>query len=115
MQVGGRLPSTSGLIGGAYIKAYNDVYLLMMASWTFGLGEKKRFDALSTETKSLVMEWWTMDTTISPNPKKVCKKRIGVRKFVEYPTHFLQVWQVNIFNNFICSCSLLQIFQLSCK
>jgi hypothetical protein len=38
-----------------------------------------------------VMEWWTMETTISPNRKNVYKKRIGVKKTMEHPTHFLQV------------------------
>jgi len=36
-----------------------------------------------------------METTISPNRKKVYKKRIGVKQLIEHPTHLLQVSQVS--------------------
>jgi len=57
MQVGGRLPSTSSLIGGAYIKAYNDVYLLMMAFWTFGLGQKNKYNLMHFQQKKIHLLW----------------------------------------------------------
>lgn len=93
MQMGGRLPSTLGLIGNAYIRTYNNVYLLMMGPKTFGLTThtKTQFDALLVETKRLVTKWWTMETTTSLNCKKVFEKRIGVKQFVEHPAQFLQV------------------------
>jgi hypothetical protein len=57
MQVGGRLPSTSSLIRGAYIKAYNDVYLLMMAFWTFGLGQKNKYNLMHFQQKKNHLLW----------------------------------------------------------
>ncbi len=63
----------------------------------FWSGTKRRewCTTLSIELKTLVVEWWTMETTISPNWKKVCKKRIGVKQLIEDPTHLLQVSQVS--------------------
>jgi hypothetical protein len=46
MQMGGRLPSTLGLIRDAYIRTYNNVYLLMMGPKTFGLTTKKKLDLM---------------------------------------------------------------------
>jgi hypothetical protein len=50
--------------------------------------------ALSPKVKALVLEWWIMETTLSLDQKKVCKKQLGVKQIVEHPTHFLQVFQV---------------------
>jgi hypothetical protein len=50
---------------------------------------------LSIELKTLVVEWWTMKTTISFDWKIFCNKRIGVEQLIEHPTHLLQVSQVS--------------------
>jgi hypothetical protein len=48
-------------------------------------------DALSLEVKALMLEWWIMETTISLDQKKVCKKNIGGQtNYVSQP-HFGQV------------------------
>jgi hypothetical protein len=34
--------------------------------------QKKRFDGLSKETKVAIHLWWTSETRVSPNKKKLC-------------------------------------------
>jgi hypothetical protein len=60
-----------------------------------GTTKRQQSDALSPKVKVLVLEWSIMEIIISPDRKKVSKKRLGVKQNVEHPTHFLQVFQVN--------------------
>jgi hypothetical protein len=43
-----------------------------------GTNKLEQPNVLSTNVKALVVEWWTIETTICLNWKKVCKKRMGV-------------------------------------
>jgi hypothetical protein len=52
-------------------------------------------DALTLEAKALVTKWWTTNTTRSLNQKKVHNLKLGVKKVMEHPAHFLQMSQVH--------------------
>lgn len=51
--------------------------------------KQQRSTALSTKTKYLMIEWWTMETIVFPRRKKICKKNLDMKQIIEYPTHFL--------------------------
>jgi hypothetical protein len=51
--------------------------------------KQQRSTTLSTETRSLIIKWWTMETTVFPRRKKICRKKLGKKQVIEYPTHFL--------------------------
>lgn len=53
-----------------------------------------RVDSMPSELKALVVQWWTSDTSISPNRKDISRRRVGVNEFEEHPKHYLQISQV---------------------
>jgi hypothetical protein len=53
-------------------------------------------DILPKSVRMLVIKWWTTQSTISPERKRVLQKRIAVRSFESHPTHFIQVSQVRV-------------------
>ena len=53
-----------------------------------------RSDALAVEVRLLVIEWWTVETTVSPNQKQVRRLHIGVKMYEKHATHFLEESQV---------------------
>lgn len=53
-----------------------------------------RSDSLSDHVKAVVAQWWTNETTVSPNMKDVVTFREGLRQWLSHPTHFLQCSQV---------------------
>jgi hypothetical protein len=60
-----------------------------------------RSDVLSEPVKELVIKWWTEQSTISPERKRVLRKRVAVKKYDCHPTHYIQVSQVSLFSTFI--------------
>ena len=54
-----------------------------------------RSDALPNSVKHLVLNFWTLETTVSPNQKDIIRHRIGVNLYVEHPAHYLQVSKVS--------------------
>jgi hypothetical protein len=57
---------------------------------------EKHGNALFESTKNLVINWWTIETTISLNHKNVVKRRTGVKMYESHAIHYLQVFQVRI-------------------
>jgi hypothetical protein len=53
-----------------------------------------RNDSLSDHVKAVVAQWWTNETTVSPNMKDVVTFHEGLRQWLSHPTHFLQCSQV---------------------
>jgi len=51
--------------------------------------KQQRSTALSTSTRYLIIEWWTMETIAFLRQKKICKKNFDGKQIIEYPTHFL--------------------------
>ncbi len=51
--------------------------------------KQQRSTALSTKTRYLMIEWWTMETIVFLRQKKICKKNLDRKQIIEYPTHFL--------------------------
>jgi hypothetical protein len=51
-------------------------------------------DAISEETKALVISWWTKETQISPNRKDIRRRLRGLKDYKEHATHYLQTSQV---------------------
>jgi hypothetical protein len=49
-----------------------------------------RNDSLSDHVKAVVAQWWTNETTVSPNMKDVVTFHEGLRQWLSHPTHFLQ-------------------------
>jgi hypothetical protein len=45
----------------------------------------------SKPIKILVVDWWTLETTISPNSKDNVRRQIRVKVYEEHAKHFLQV------------------------
>jgi hypothetical protein len=60
-----------------------------------------RSDVLSKPVKELVIKWWTEQSTISPERKRVLRKRVAVKKYNCHPTHYIQISQVSLFSTFI--------------
>ena len=48
-------------------------------------------DALPDSVTAVITEWWTLETTVSPNRKDIVKHRTGVKQYEEHPMHYLQV------------------------
>lgn len=57
---------------------------------------RERSDTISEATKSLVISWWTKETTISPNRKDIRRRLRGVKDYEEHVTHYLQCSQVSV-------------------
>jgi hypothetical protein len=55
---------------------------------------KKQFDALPQSMKDIVIQFWTTQTIIFPNPKDVVKRWISIKVDEEHVPHYLQVSQV---------------------
>jgi hypothetical protein len=53
-----------------------------------------RSDSLPNHVKAMVAQWWTNETTVSPNMKDVVTFHEGLRQWLSHPTHFLQCSQV---------------------
>jgi hypothetical protein len=87
-----------GFQGNVSIKVCNDVFKLRMVHWTLGLILKKQqmSTAFSIEKRTFIIEWWPMETNVSPKQKKVCRERLGKKQVVEHSTHFLHVSQVKL-------------------
>jgi hypothetical protein len=49
----------------------------------------KQPNALSQHLKQLVLDWWRIETTISPNCKDITRLKIGVKQFKVHPVHYL--------------------------
>ena len=56
-----------------------------------------RSDVLPESVRLLVIKWWTTQSIISPERRRVLRKIIAVKTFESHPTHFIQVSQVSIF------------------
>ncbi len=77
--------------------------------WT-NINKQQRSIALSTKTRTLIIKWWTMETTMFPKRKKVCRKRLGMKQVIEHPNHFfVGVPSKKTFRALICSGSILQM------
>ena len=55
-----------------------------------------RATQVTAEMKAQVIEWWTTESSISPNRKDIVRKRLSVNMWTEHPVHYLQVSQVSI-------------------
>jgi hypothetical protein len=74
----------------ALLDTQNDVFWLQDKT-------EKHGNALFESTKNLVINWWTIETTISPNHKDVMTRRTRVKMYESHATHYLQVFQVHFF------------------
>jgi hypothetical protein len=54
----------------------------------------KNGDALNDMAIQQIMDYWTTQTTISPNVKDVTRRRIALKKYDVHTTHYLQVPKV---------------------
>lgn len=54
-----------------------------------------RSDALPDSVIEVIIEWWTSETTVSPNRKDIVRHRTGVKQYEEHPMHYLQVSEVS--------------------
>jgi phage anti-repressor protein len=61
----------------------------------------RRSDALIETVHDLVVQFWTTETTVSPNEKDIIQLRVGVKKFVEHAKHYLHISQVLSSLNFM--------------
>lgn len=62
--------------------------------WTF-IVRDKRSDGITPSTKHTIVNWWAIETRVSPNKSDLTWKRLKARVFDKKPTHFLmetQVW-----------------------
>lgn len=55
----------------------------------------RRADAMTKAEEELVRQWWTNETSISPNRIDQVRKRIGVNQYEEHQVQYLQVSQVS--------------------
>lgn len=53
-----------------------------------------RCNAFFELTRNLVISWWIIEITNSPNHKGVMQRQIGVKVFGRHLTHYLQKFQV---------------------
>jgi hypothetical protein len=74
----------------ALLDTQNDVFWLQDK-------REKHGNALFESTKNLVINWWTIETTISPNHKDVMRRRTAVKMYESHAIHYLQVFQVHFF------------------
>jgi hypothetical protein len=51
----------------------------------------RRSNALTETVRDLVVQFWTTETTVSPNEKDITRLHVGVKKFVEHTKHYLQI------------------------
>lgn len=58
--------------------------------------KRTRVRSISMVMRETIVEWWTTESTVSPNRKDIARKRVGVRTYEEHPTHYLQVSQVSL-------------------
>jgi hypothetical protein len=56
--------------------------------WT-NIKKQQRSIALSAKTRTLIIKWWTMETIVFPESKKVCREKLGKTQVIEHPNHFL--------------------------
>jgi hypothetical protein len=56
----------------------------------------KHANVMNKVAIQLIVSFWTLETTISPNAKDVTWKRIGVKEYDVCATHYLQVSQLNV-------------------
>jgi hypothetical protein len=58
-------------------------------------------NALPESVRDLVVQFWTTETTVSPNEKDIIRLYVGIKKFVEHAKHYLQISQV-FFSLILC-------------
>ncbi len=58
---------------------------------------KQICDVLTPTTKAPILAWWTQETKVSLDRRKVMWKRIAPNVFDEKPTHFLMETQRSYF------------------
>ncbi|MCO5558562.1 hypothetical protein L7F22_012147 [Adiantum nelumboides] len=56
-----------------------------------GEGRKSRADCLSEVVVHSVIQFWTSNTSVSPNKKDVCRQRISQKNYRFHPTHYLKL------------------------
>jgi len=54
-----------------------------------------RSDALPIAVRKMIIEWWDVETTVSPNRKDIGRKWIGPKQYIDHQTHHLQQSQVH--------------------
>jgi hypothetical protein len=73
----------------ALLDTQNDVFWLQDK-------REKHANALFESSKNLMINWWIIETIISPNHKDVVRKRTRVKMYESHATHCLQNFQVHI-------------------
>lgn len=76
-------------------------------------------DSLPQEVKDIVIcKWWTNETMISPNKKKVISQPIGCKLDEKHACHYLEVSQVHLnqsffytFNHVLYHIALVQLVE----
>jgi hypothetical protein len=53
-------------------------------------------DSIVEVVNNLMKNWWENETIVSPNMKDIIEKRIAAKLYEVHPTHYLQVFQVNV-------------------
>jgi hypothetical protein len=85
-------------IGDVFIKYYNDASSYIDDNLLEFQSRSKMWEglnALSLEVRQLIVDWWTHETIVSLDCKKIYKKRVGTKQIIEHPTYLLQVSQVS--------------------
>jgi hypothetical protein len=65
------------------------------ALWAF-YDRDKRKDSLSSNTKDLVVQFWTKNTCVNLNMKDVVRRRIALKSWESHATHLLLETQVYV-------------------
>jgi len=63
------------------------------ALWSLSM-KKKRIDGLLELFRKAIIDWWTLETCVSPNKSDVTLRRLEAMVYDERPTHLLMETQV---------------------
>lgn len=88
-----RMNIKKGIKKRSFLETNGDAFWLNKKNRNHGIG-------LCKAIVQQIVFFWTLGTTISPNAKDVIRKRIGVKKYEEHVTHYLQISQVHFFPRF---------------
>ncbi len=61
--------------------------------WSFTM-RKKRTNGIPPNILNLIMNWWVIESQVSPNKSEVTRKQLDVGIYDEKPTNFLMETQV---------------------
>ena len=80
--------------------------------WTFSDRLPQKDKQISEALKSLIEDFWTNNTHVSPNQSDVVGGRIGSRNRDPYAKHFLDLTQTQFFSKFIGTYPKIQTSQI---